>query len=312
MKPTTTKLAVALAFGLMARVADAATPLVDVHWIKAHSCDDNVRVLDVRSKVDGGSKAAYLKGHIPCAVYTDYAAAGWRAKVNNVPGMLSPVPKLEKLIGSLGIDNNTHVVIYHAGNKAVDMGSATRVYWTFKTLGHDEVSILDGGFKAYQGDPKKPKNPIEQRDNQPAAKSFKAKLRPEMIATKDDVAAGLGGQISLVDVRPNHQYLGISKSGKAKRAGTLPGAKNLPGHWVTMNDGGMARQKAELMQLYQAAAVPTEGDQLYFCNSGHWGSLGWFIGSEIMGNKQAKLYDGSMIEWTMDDSRPVEQKVKLK
>ena len=133
-----------------------------------------------------------------------------------------------------------------------------------------------------------------------------------MIATKEDVAAGLRNQISFVDVRPNHQYLGINKSGKAKRAGTIPGAKNLPGHWVTINDGGMSRQKMELVKFYQAAAVPTEGDQVYFCNSGHWGALGWFVGSEIMGNKQAKLYDGSMIEWTTDPARPVDQKIVLK
>ena len=66
-----------------------------------------------------------------------------------------------------------------------------------------------------------------------------------------------------------------------------------------------------LTKLYEAAAVPTSGEQVYFCNSGHWGSLGWFVGSEIMGNKQAKLYDGAMIEWTANPARPVDQKIKL-
>jgi len=28
------------------------------------------------------------------------------------------------------------------GNTALDVGQATRVYWTFKVLGHDKVSIL--------------------------------------------------------------------------------------------------------------------------------------------------------------------------
>ena len=225
MKMTFVKIAMTVSLALGAGIAGAATPLVDVEWIKVHSCDENVRVLDVRNRIDGGSKADYVKGHIPCAVYADYFA-GWRSKVKGVPGMLSPVDKLEKLIGKLGIDNETHVVIYHAGKRAVDMGTATRIYWTLKTLGHDQVSILNGGWMAYIGNPKKPKNRVEQGDNPPVAKIFKANLRREMIATKEDVAAAIQNKITLVDMRPQHQYLGINKSGSAKRAGTLPGAKN--------------------------------------------------------------------------------------
>jgi len=62
---------------------------------------------------------------------------------------LPPTAKIAKLIGDLGIDDKTHVVIYHHGKNALDMGSATRVYWTMKVLGHDNVSILNGGYLAY-------------------------------------------------------------------------------------------------------------------------------------------------------------------
>ncbi len=48
----------------------AAEPVVDSAWVKAHSCDENVRVLDIRNPLDGGSKTDYLKGHIPlCRAY---------------------------------------------------------------------------------------------------------------------------------------------------------------------------------------------------------------------------------------------------
>ena len=57
--------------------------------------------------------------------------------------------------------------------------------------------------------------------------------------------------------------------------------------------------------------MPTSGDQINFCNTGHWASVGWFVSSELLGNKKAKLYDGSMTEWTMLKGGPVEQKVKL-
>ncbi len=42
----------------------AAEPVVDAAWVKAHSCDQNVRVLDIRNPLDGGSKTDYLKGYI--------------------------------------------------------------------------------------------------------------------------------------------------------------------------------------------------------------------------------------------------------
>jgi thiosulfate/3-mercaptopyruvate sulfurtransferase len=306
------KLAIGLTLMLGVGTAGAATPLVDVGWIKAHSCDADVRVLDVRNRIDGGSKATYLEGHIPCAVYSNYIKDGWRSKVDDVPGQLSPVDKLEALIGKLGIDNQTHVVIYSAGTKAADMGSATRVYWTFKLLGHDEVSILDGGWKAYKGNPKKPANKIESGNNLPSAKKFTAAPRMQMRATKAEVTDLLGKNVALIDLRPTHQYVGVNKHGKAKRAGTIPGAMSLPESWVTENGGGRFRQAATLSELYQVASVPTSGEQVYFCNSGHWASLGWFVSSELLGNKGAKLYDGSMIEWSADMALPMEQKVKVK
>ena len=77
----------------------AATPLVDVAWIKGNSCNSDVRVLDIRNPLDGGSRTDYLKGHIPCAVYTDYLKGGWRAGVDKVPGQLPPTDKIAKLIG---------------------------------------------------------------------------------------------------------------------------------------------------------------------------------------------------------------------
>ena len=179
----------------------AAEPLVDVGWIKDHSCDEGVRVLDIRNPIDGGSRTAYLQGHIPCAVYTDYLKGGWRSEVGGVPGQLSSPDALAKLIGDLGIDNDTHVVVYHHGKNAVDMGSATRMYWTFKVLGHDNVSVLNGGYLAYAVDPN---NKIEKGNNKPEPRTFTPSLRAEMVITKEDVKAAIEDDgIVLVDMRPN-------------------------------------------------------------------------------------------------------------
>ena len=292
----------------VAHASATAPPLVDVAWIKAHSCKPGVVVLDIRNKLDGGSLTEYLRGHIPCAVYSDYMKAGWRSKVNGVVGQMSPVPQLEKLIGSLDIDNNTHVVIYHAGKNALDMGSATRVFWTFKALGDDNVSILDGGYAAYAADKA---DKIERGDRKPEAKTFQAHLRSDMLVGKAEVEKAMKDGVTLIDNRPTDFYLGITKHPATKRAGTIPGAVSLPESWLTENNGGKFRSVAELKKLYAAAHVPTKGEEISFCNTGHWASLGWFVSNELLGDKQAKMYDGSMVEWSADPKLPMEVKVKV-
>ncbi len=287
----------------------AAEPIVDAAWVKARSCDENVRVLDVRNRLDGGSKTDYLKGHIPCAVHTDYLKDGWRSAVGGVPGQLSSPDDLATIIGGLGIDNDTHVVISHNGKNALDMGSATRIYWTFKVLGHDQVSILNGGYRGYASDSD---NEIEKGNNKPEAKTFTVSLRPEMIATKEDVKMAIDdGATTLVDIRPTHQYLGVNRHPRSKRFGTIPTAKSFPESWATANGGGSFRSVEDLKQLYAAAGLETGGKQINFCNTGHWASLGWFVSHELIGNKEATLYDGSMVEWSADESLPMDRQVIL-
>ncbi|MGH6816396.1 MAG: sulfurtransferase, partial [Hyphomicrobiaceae bacterium] len=233
-------LAAVLAQPLQSR---AAEPLVDVAWVKANLGKPGIVFLDLRSAA-GLQKSDYLGGHIPGAVYTDYAKAGWREKSEDgIEGQLPPPEKLEKLIGSLGIDNATHVVLVPYGFAAQEMAAATRVYWTFKVLGHDAVSILDGGFQAYAGEDGKTARPrLETADVKRSAKVFKARLRPEAIATVGEVKAAIDSGVTLIDNRPPDHFIGITKSMTVKRPGTLPGAKNIPESWLTENNGGYFRK----------------------------------------------------------------------
>ena len=59
--------------------------------------------------------------------------------------------------------------------------------------------------------------------------------------------------------------------------------------------GGYVPRSVRINKLYKLAGVPQSGEQINFCNTGHWASLGWFASSEIMGNTNAKLYDRSML-----------------
>ena len=288
-----------------ARSALAAGPLVSVDWVKANLDKPGIVYVDFRPPTD------YLRGHIPGAVSSNYGKDGWREeRADKVPDMLpAKLEPLAAMIGKLGIDNTTHVVLVPPGTSSTDMGIGTRVYWTLKVLGHDNVSILDGGMVAWEKDKK---NPLQAGAAKAAeGKTFKANLRAAMIVTMDDVRKAQAAGVLLVDNRPEDQYVGINRHPRAAESGTLAGAKNLPNGWTTVNGGGEFRKPAQLEQLMKVAGVPTKGDQINFCNTGHWASVGWFVASELMGNKQARMYDGSMVEWTMLKGGSMEQKVKL-
>lgn len=294
-----------LTLGLFNQPAQAAAagPLVDVDWVKANGQHPEVRLLDVRNRIGGGSAAVFAEGHIPGSVYSDYLRDGWRKERDGVPGQLPPVADLEALIGGLGIDNDSHVVIIAAGASALEMGSATRVYWTFKVLGHDAVSILDGGYRAYTADPA---NPVATGPSRPEPAVFTAAFRPELIADRDDVVAAMQSGATLVDNRPTAQYLGESSHPAASRSGTIPGAISLPENRLTDRNGRFVSSDKVASLLESAGVGAADEPAITFCNTGHWASLGWFVQSEILGRSNVRLYDGSMVDWTAQSDLPVE------
>lgn len=282
-----------------------AQPLVDTAWVKANLGKPGIVFLDLREE----GIAAYAKGHVPGAVYTSYDKGGWRVTdKNGTPGMLPELAAVEKLIGSLGIDNATHVVILPDGSSAREVGRGTRIYWTFKVVGHDAVSLLDGGMAAYLADKQAP---VEPGIVQPAAKAFKASLRPELLATKDDMVSAMKSGTPLIDNRPSDMYLGVNRTKDVLKSGTVPGAVSLPESWLTENNGGKFRDRTTLEKLYKSVGLSTGGEAITFCNTGHWASLGWFVSHELLGNTKTRMYDGSMAEWSRDANLPVETKIKL-
>jgi thiosulfate/3-mercaptopyruvate sulfurtransferase len=273
-------------------------PLVDAAWIKTNAKKPGIRMLDIRI----GAQKSYENGHIPGSVYTDYLKNRWRVKnAAGVPGMLPNIKSLETVIGTLGIDNTTHVVLIPAGDDALEMGGATRLYWIFKLLGHDKVSILNGGLKAYV----KAGYDMDWDIETPDHKTFNAQFRPELLATKADVVAARKQGIPLVDNRPIQEFRGMWKNPQITEPGTIKGAHHVPATKITIKNGGYFQNRAALKKLYQKAGVKTDGAQIVFCNTGHWASIGWFVASEILGNKSVRLYDGSLAEWSRDKTRTV-------
>src|SRR5690606_36368489 len=162
--------------------------------------------------------------YIANAAVTPYASTGWRVEVQGVPAQIPAPEQIAELIGSLGVDGDDHVVIVPWGTDSSEFGGATRIYWTFKYLGHDAVSILDGGWRQYDAQGGERVAELAAV----AAAEFPVTLRPELRATTADVEAALASGVKLVDGRPEAQFLGQSKSPIVRIEGTIPGAVNLP------------------------------------------------------------------------------------
>ncbi|SFU44323.1 sulfurtransferase [Halomonas korlensis] len=281
------------------------SPLVDAAWLEGQLDGDELVVLDVRSAIDdGGDRASFEAARIPGSRYSSYTDAGWREERDGVAGLMPAVGDLEALIGGLGIDNDDTVVVVPAGTGPTDFGSAARIYWTFKALGHDEVTILNGGFAGWeQQGHKVASGPVKAPD----AASFEGSLRESLLATTEEVVTAREADEQLVDARPPAFYKGQTQSPAARVPGTIPGSVNLPHDGsFEERDGAYYLQPDSLKARIDDLGLDPEAPTVAFCNTGHWAASGWFQLSEIGGLENVTMYDGSMAAWTRDDERPVQ------
>jgi thiosulfate/3-mercaptopyruvate sulfurtransferase len=273
-------------------------PLVSADWLAQRRGARDILLIDIRSAVDGGGKDAYLKAHIPGAIHTDYAKDGWRTTKGMATGLLPAPDFLANLLGGLGLTPALHAIIVSAGTSAGDFSAAARVYWTLKVSGHDQVSILDGGMATWQG------RPVEAGPHlaTPAAK-YPIRLRKDLRCDVTQAEAALGRHdLVLLDSRSASYFEGKEKSPQAKRAGRIPASQHLDHTQVFDPATKRLRSASELAALFDG--VPSK-PVVNYCNTGHQAATNWFVLSEIL-HRPSQLYDGSMSEWTEDDTRPVE------
>ena len=234
----------------------------------------------------------------PAPVNSQYS--DWRKNSAQTGKSLPDIAYLEGLLGSLGITNQTHIVLTPIGVNASEIAIATRIYWTLKVLGHEKISILDGGLIAYSMLP----NPefSNQRPNI-ERKIYKASPDLSLAPSAADVLDAWKKGTAFVDYRSEMEYLGKTPG---PRPGTIPGAKNLPFDLMTeKTKGARFLSKDQIEALYKDHDIETGNPEIAFCNSGHRASLAWFVAHEILGNKAVKLFDGSMAVWSRNKDYPV-------
>lgn len=265
--------------------ANAAEPLVTADWLASRLGSPGLVVLDLRPA------AEYRAGHIPGAISADFASTGWMGPApTGAAGALPPVAQIGATIGALGIGDADHAVVV-----ADAFPAAARVYWTFKVLGHDDVSLLDGSARGWSG-------PVEPGAVTPRPAVFTPHYNPDLRAELPEVEAAIGGNgTALVDARPMSQWSGAMRAQVVRAGGHLPGAVSLDQSQALTAEGQL-KPRNTLALLFMPAGVKPA---IVYCNVGYLSATDWFVLSEVLHRPGVKLYDGSMSEWTADPARPV-------
>lgn len=268
-------------------------PLVTARQVAAFG--DQVRVIDLR---ETDADPGYADGHVPGAVSAPYS--DWRGPAVN-PGALLPVPDYTALVRRLGVTRATPVVLVSAGDSPSDFGAPARVYWTLKWLGVEHVAILNGGMAAWA----LAKLPVQRVVIHATPSAFTPALDDQVLATRAQVAADLSapaGSVRLLDARPTAFFDGLVKAPAARQPGTLPGAvafNNL--RWFP-DGGGALPDRDTLLRIARAVpAAPEAQGTVSFCNTGHWAATNWFVLSQLLGQRNVRLYPGSMVDWSRAD-----------
>jgi thiosulfate/3-mercaptopyruvate sulfurtransferase len=258
----------------------------------------SVRIVDVRWYLDGRSgHEAYLRGHIPGAVWVDLdreLSAPASARDGRHP---LPSPEVfAAAMARLGIGDSTTVVAYDDAGGSV----AARLWWMLHVLGHD-VAVLDGGLDAWDG-------PLATDDVRPVPASFTPRPWPaDRFADADQVDA-LRQQpgTSILDARTAARY----RDGDPAidpRPGHIPGARSTP--WADNLDPDTKRFRTaeELLDHYAALGTTEAPTVVAYCGSGVT-SCHVLLALTVAGaGDRLALYPGSWSQWGADETRSIER-----
>jgi thiosulfate/3-mercaptopyruvate sulfurtransferase len=176
--------------------------------------------------------------------------------------------ELAAILGDAGISRDDPIIIY---GKCMPCGGgpapAAFVYWIMRSLGHENVRILDGAI----GDWSAAGLPTSNDTTMLPAKSFTAEINPDYAASYSYVESG---EAQIVDARTIQEFGNSS----------IPGAINIPYEGVISGD--RLKDESKLERVF--GILDKEKPVVVYTNTGIKASVVWFA-LEMLGY-DAKLY----------------------
>jgi thiosulfate/3-mercaptopyruvate sulfurtransferase len=278
-----------------------SAPLVSTEWLAQNLGAPGMVIIDVRTT------ANYDFGHLPGAVSLAYSGL---EPYNSETGcqLMPPPADLTTMFQSLGVNQSSHVIIYDAGNTTLDATQGGAAVWILESMGHENVSYLDGGFTKWTFEGR----PIDKVKPAPKAGDFTAKLDATKVATLDDVIANLNTKEAIfLDDRSAVQHFGVEKRADVARYGHIPGSINFPVDFMTnagINRGpATIKSSKELEAMAEGVGLPSDKNAkiIVYCNSAQQAGMGYFVLHDVMGYRNVKTYDGSMLEYAQEKKLPL-------
>jgi thiosulfate/3-mercaptopyruvate sulfurtransferase len=199
----------------------------------------------------------------------------------------------------MGIGDGARIVVYDSKG----MFSAPRVWWTFRVMGHDDVTVLNGGL------PKWKREGLPLESGEPRLRStrhFTSRRNADLVRDVSDIKALLRDRSAeIVDARSADRFEGRAPEPRAGlRSGHIPGAHNVP-YGKLLNQDGTLKSSAELEAAFAEAGVDLTKPVVTSCGSGITASL-LALALANIGHRRTAVYDGSWAEWGADQTLPVE------
>jgi thiosulfate/3-mercaptopyruvate sulfurtransferase len=275
------------------------TTLIGTSELAARLGDPAVVIVDVRhdlAQPDAWGLAEYRKGHVPGArfAHTDRDLSAPKTGRNGRHPLPDPAA-CAAVFGRLGIDAGKQVVAYDQG---VGMYAA-HLWWMLRSLGHDAVAVLDGGYALWtrEGRPVTTETPAFK------AADFPARGVPATVDAAAVAASLATRSLLLIDGRARERYRGDVEPFDPV-AGHIPGAVNRP-FPENLDADGRFKTAARLAAEFGAlTAGHGAGAVVHYCGSGI-SACHNLLAMTHAGLAPTRLYPGSWSEWCADPARPV-------
>ena len=262
--------------------------LIDHHQLAACYRAEDVIVIDCRFSLadTGHGEALYGQSHIPGAHYLHLERD--LSGPQQQHGGRHPLPgisQLEMLFSAVGINADSRVVAYDDSR----FGFAARLWWLLRYLGHDQVQLLNGGFRAWNDSDL----PVSGQTVIANPGNFIARPRPDLLVDINQVKTVPHSIDSvLIDSREEKRFLGLEEPIDPV-AGHINGAKNHPWQEVTDEQGFFLDLPA---QQARWGEVLNQDEIVVYCGSGVTACVN-LLSLAGLGRDDAKLYAGSWSDW---------------